>query len=284
MALNFNDQYPENSNPPTAEYPFGSFKNRSSPTSNDGTTLDAPWSNDLFTLHWKLLIEAGMIPNGEVDTVESSQYYEALIKVIQANVQKLTTSDKFDGVDRNKVATEYAVGEAYRRTVKRTGDTMTGALNMRNESIPANNTGAIVQFSNVQGVGTFTTKPETGNAQSIVHKLPSRAGILALGNTAVGADNGQLSDTVTGITFKWGEVNYTSYPGEITVRVTFNTPFDTACYNVQSTRKMNVHDFQGDGGVHLINKSRTGFIVSLQNYNNVSIAQLRGFSWLAIGK
>ena len=150
MALNFHDEYPSNSHSPNAEYPYGSFKNRTSPTSTDGTTLDAPWSNDFFALHWKLLKEAGITPSGEVDTVENSQYYDALIKVIQDNTQKLTTSDKFDGVDKNKVATEYAVGEAYRHTVKRTGDTMTGALDMRNESIPANNTGAIVQFSNVQ--------------------------------------------------------------------------------------------------------------------------------------
>ena len=283
MALNFNDQYPENSHTPTAEYPFGSFKNRSSPTSTDGTTLDAPWSNDFFALHWKLLKEAGMTPNGTADTVESSQYYEALIKVIQANVQKLTTSDKFDGDDKNKVATEYAVGEAYRRTVKRTGDTMTGALDMRNESIPANNTGAIVQFSNVQGVGTFTTKPETGNAQSIVHKLPSRAGILALGNTAVGADNGQLSDTVTGVVFKWGEVNYNNNPSG-SVTVTFPRPFDTACYNVQLTRKVGWADQHGKAGALLISKSRTGFVVALNKFNENQTGSARGFSWLAIGK
>lgn len=283
MALNFHDKYPGNSNTPDSKYPYGSFKNRTSPTSKDGTTLDAPWSNDFFALHWKLLKEAGMTPNGEVDTVENSQYYDALIKVIRDNTQKLATSNRYDGWSQEVVATEYAVGEAYRRSVFKGGDTMTGALNMRNESIPANNTGAIVQFSNVQGVGTFTTKPETGNAQSVVHKLPSRSGTLALGNTAVGSDSGQLSDTVTGIVLKWGEVNY-SYNASGSVTVTFPRPFSTTCYNVQLTRKAGWADQHGKAGALLVSKSRTGFVVALNKFNESQTGSVRGFSWLAIGK
>lgn len=275
MAINIHDQYPSNTASPTPEYPFGAFRDRSSPTSDDGTTLQQDWSNDFFVLQWRLLKEAGIVPNGEVDTVLESQYFEALLEVIRQNTQELTLSDKYDGDDKSKVGTEFAVGEVYRRTVKRTGDTMTGSLNMRNNSIPANNTGAIVELSNVAGTGTFTTRPESGNAQRLVHKLPSRSGTLGLGNTASGATNGWIRDEVTGIITQWGYVSSTNKT------VNFNIPFVQSAFCIMVSNA-NSQGEKVDNAFAYI-KDKDSFFIATKGSSLGNISAFPCY-WLAIGK
>lgn len=291
MALNINDRYPAETAAPTPQYPYGAFRDRSSPTATDGTKLQEDWSNDFFALHWALLKNAGMTPNGKADTVESSQYFDALIEVIKKNSQKLELSNATNGARTTVAASEKSVGDLNKLKVNKSGDTMTGDLRvettlpsivLRNNTIPANNSGARVNFANVAGVGTFTTTDEDGG-RTVKHTLPNRSGVLALGNTAVGADTGQLQDTVTGVTFKWGEVNYSNNPSG-SVTVTFPTPFESACYNVQLTRKTVRADQHGKAGALLVSKSRTGFVVALNKFNETQTGSARGFSWLAIGK
>lgn len=293
MAINLNDRYPGETNRPDENYPYGSFRDRTTPTSKDGTKLQQDWANDMFSFQWRLLEEAGMTPDGTVDTVGKSQYFDALIEVIKQNSQNLTVSQEINGTSTTSVASENALGNVYRATVNKSGDTMTGDLSIRNNSpsltlrnatIPANNRGAKVTLFNNVGRGTFSTSNEDGTNE-IRHTLPVRGGELALGNTASGAQNGWLRDENTGIEFKWGEVNYDRYPGpEIAVTVTFPTPFETTCYNVQCTRKQSSAGGAGDGGVNLLSKTKYGFTVALEVYNHQYVSQLRGFSWFAIGK
>ncbi|MGO3890071.1 MAG: hypothetical protein ACTJHW_03750, partial [Paenalcaligenes sp.] len=84
MALNLDERYPGRANPKTLSYPNGSFKNRSSPTSKDGTYLEADWANDQLAFFQSLLKAAGLTANGQVDTVEASQYFDALGGVIKS--------------------------------------------------------------------------------------------------------------------------------------------------------------------------------------------------------
>lgn len=291
MALILNDRYPGETRSPSPQYPWGSFQDRTSPTSTDGTKLQQDWSNDFFAFNWKLLKEAEITPNGKIDTVEESQYFDALIKVIKDNSQKIELSDAINGERSDVAASEKAVGDLNNTKVNLAGDTMSGDLmietlnspriTLRNATIPANNRGAKVSFENVSGTGTFMTTDNNGG-NAVKHTLPSRSGVIGLGNTAMGGVIGQLSDTVTGIVMKWGEVNYNHYPGEIAVRVTFDLPYDTACYNVQLTR-IQVGLNYADAVVHLLNKDTKGFTAVLQHWGSHSY-EARGFTWFAIGK
>lgn len=81
MALKLNERYPGRYNNPSADYPQGSFKNRTSPTAKDGSYLEKDWANDKEGFFQSLLAEAAIVPNGSVDAVGSSQYYQALLAI-----------------------------------------------------------------------------------------------------------------------------------------------------------------------------------------------------------
>lgn len=77
MSLKLNERYPGRFNNPTADYPQGSFKNRTTPTAKDGSYLEKDWANDKEGFFQSLLSEAGIVPNGNVDAVGASQFYDA---------------------------------------------------------------------------------------------------------------------------------------------------------------------------------------------------------------
>lgn len=83
MALKLNERYPGRMTNPSADYPQGSFKNRSTPTAKDGSYLEKDWANDKEGFFQSLLSSAGIEANGLVDRVGSSQSYSALTKVIK---------------------------------------------------------------------------------------------------------------------------------------------------------------------------------------------------------
>ncbi|BCZ13148.1 phage tail protein [Acinetobacter baumannii] len=86
-----------------------------------------------------------------------------------------------------------------------------------------------------------------------------------------------------GLILQWGTMNYTSYPGETKVDITFPITFPNNVLNINSTRKMAQHSASGDGGVLLISQSNSGASFSLNVFNSNSIGDLRGFTWFAIG-
>jgi hypothetical protein len=87
MALNLNERYPGRFNNPTAGYPQGSYRNRTSPTAKDGSYLEQDWANDKEGFFQSLLVDASITANGEVDSVGASQYRDALRKIIGDIVQ-----------------------------------------------------------------------------------------------------------------------------------------------------------------------------------------------------
>lgn len=82
MALKLNETYPGRFNNPSSDYPQGSFKNRTSPTAQDGSYFEQQWANDQLAFFSSLLSSAGVTANGLVDKVGASQYYSALLSVI----------------------------------------------------------------------------------------------------------------------------------------------------------------------------------------------------------
>lgn len=78
MALQRDTKYPGRYNTGDAAHPQGAFKNRTTPTSQDGSYLEEQWLNDWDGFFASLLDNAGLTPDGNVDAVGSSQYFSAL--------------------------------------------------------------------------------------------------------------------------------------------------------------------------------------------------------------
>lgn len=87
MAFKLNERYPGRFNNPSAAYPQGSFKNRTSPTAKDGSYLEQDWANDKEGFFQSLLSDAGVVPNGTVDSVGSSQFYDSLRQIVRGLIQ-----------------------------------------------------------------------------------------------------------------------------------------------------------------------------------------------------
>lgn len=83
MSLKLNERYPGRFDNPTADYPQGSFKNRTAPEAKDGSYLEKDWANDKEGFFQSLLEVAGIEPSGDVDKVGSSQFFNALLKLAQ---------------------------------------------------------------------------------------------------------------------------------------------------------------------------------------------------------
>ncbi|WP_146095023.1 hypothetical protein [Pseudomonas sp. BRM28] len=82
MALKLNERYPGRFNNPTDEYPQGSFKNRTAPGAKDGSYLEQDWANDKEGFFQSLLSSAAIVANDLVDKVGSSQYFNAMMKIL----------------------------------------------------------------------------------------------------------------------------------------------------------------------------------------------------------
>lgn len=83
MALRRDTSYPGRFSPASSQHPQGAFKNRTSPTAQDGSYMEEKWANDWSGFFEKLLTVASITPNNQVDTALNSQYYDALIQSIR---------------------------------------------------------------------------------------------------------------------------------------------------------------------------------------------------------
>lgn len=95
MALKRNERYTGRFANPSTAHPQGAFQNRSSPTSQDGSYLEADWANDWDGFFGSLLSAASVTPNGNVDGVGSSQYFtalQALFFKVASNLSEIATA------------------------------------------------------------------------------------------------------------------------------------------------------------------------------------------------
>lgn len=95
MAIKIYEKFAPRANPADGDYPYGSIKNESVPGAKDGTPLDAVWGNDMVGFTDALLDEAGIVPNGNPDTVGASQRVDA-IKLL-SDAQYTTVSELATG-------------------------------------------------------------------------------------------------------------------------------------------------------------------------------------------
>ncbi len=84
MSLKLNERYPGRYSNPSADYPQGSFKNRTTPTAKDGSYLEQDWANDKEGFFQSLLATAVIEANGAVDKVGASQAFDALLQLGQS--------------------------------------------------------------------------------------------------------------------------------------------------------------------------------------------------------
>ena len=63
---------------PTAEYPFGKFKNKTSAGTNDGTELSERTLGDCYQGMLNTITRAGITPNNQPETALSSQFADAV--------------------------------------------------------------------------------------------------------------------------------------------------------------------------------------------------------------
>ena len=79
MALDLENEYPGQVIAASAGYPWGSFKNETTPGLFDGTPFEKAWPNDWLALFQGLLNAAGITPTGSADTVLASQHLQGLL-------------------------------------------------------------------------------------------------------------------------------------------------------------------------------------------------------------
>ena len=94
MAIEIATEYIE-AIAPSGAYPGGSFKNVSSPSATDGTPFELAWPNDWLGFFSRLLLEASITPSGVPDTVLASDYYDALVFIMnrQAAAESIRSFD-----------------------------------------------------------------------------------------------------------------------------------------------------------------------------------------------
>ena len=82
MAIRLVDQYPNRVGTPDADYPHGVPRNRSAPGAVDGTPFEQSWFRDQEGFFQGLLETAGITPSGAPDTVQNSDYLNALVNAM----------------------------------------------------------------------------------------------------------------------------------------------------------------------------------------------------------
>ena len=86
MSLKLNERYPGRFNNPSEDYPGGSFKNRTTPDAKDGSYLEKDWANDKEGFFQSIVAAMGVAPNGLVDKVGASQFFDCLLQLAQNQI------------------------------------------------------------------------------------------------------------------------------------------------------------------------------------------------------
>lgn len=113
MALDRSNRYPGRFENPTTASPQGAFKNRTSPTAEDGSYFEADWANDWDGFFARVLNVAGVTPNGDIDTGSDSQMYDALMAATPGrllSVRTLTASGTYTPTTGTKAIKVTLVG------------------------------------------------------------------------------------------------------------------------------------------------------------------------------
>ncbi|BCQ68251.1 hypothetical protein PEQA60_22410 [Pseudomonas sp. Eqa60] len=207
MALKLNERYPGRFNNPSADYPQGSFKNRTTPSAKDGSYLERDWANDKEGFFQSLLSAAVVEANGSVDKVGSSQYFDAMVSIYEnTNVSwskitnKPTTLSGYgitDGMQKGTggIGATVAPGASNLNLIS-----STGAYGFTPDSTnrpPGFNYGTVFHISYEQSTGNWT--------QEATGMSPSKKAFRSSINGVIGdwivepGEIGQATESVQGI-------------------------------------------------------------------------------------
>lgn len=78
----WSDIYGNTANPPTTAFPFGSAKNSTTETSEDGTPIDDQLVNDPYGFMTSVMAEGGITPNGQSESKSNPQVLTALKNIL----------------------------------------------------------------------------------------------------------------------------------------------------------------------------------------------------------
>ncbi len=121
MAIRPEDEFLESA-PADADYPEGSMKDTSTPTGTDGSPLVALWVNDFYGILQKLIQYRNITVSGVADTVQASDYFDALSQMF---VFKETTLAELQARDESS---DFANGSVIRLIGKSAAGDMGGGL------------------------------------------------------------------------------------------------------------------------------------------------------------
>lgn len=281
MALDLQNKYPGRFDPKSADYPQGKFKNRSSPTAQDGSYMERDWLNDWNGFFGALLSRAGMTPNGNVDTAQSSQLYDALKNVIrEGNFGNATTISA-----SSTSLTAAQIGQAFLFTTALSTVTLPTATGI--------GPGGTYKLQTSTG---FTLSVTGGGAMQVGNQLvtstnvPAGTEVLAVSNGTIWwvFGTGSLSKSASftssltsngyryhpnGSVDQWGLTP--SIGGASSLTVAFPVPFPNACYSVAIVRETVGSSTQAESAVTRITQS------NLTIFNASSNATI--FRFMAVG-
>lgn len=96
MAINPTTEYPGRVAAASADYPYSSSKNETSPGAGDGTPYELARANDIFGLQQALLAAASIVPSGNADTALVSEYMQAIVELASGRANTFDDSGAAD--------------------------------------------------------------------------------------------------------------------------------------------------------------------------------------------
>ncbi len=84
MAINLETQYPGKINPASPAYPYGEPRNITNPGDGTGTPWEAALVRDIAGMMQAFLVSGAVVPSGNPDAADASQYLEAILAIISA--------------------------------------------------------------------------------------------------------------------------------------------------------------------------------------------------------
>lgn len=206
MAINLDDRYPGRANPKTLNYPQGSFKNRTSPTSKDGTYLEQDWANDMLGFFQAMMKKAGLTANGDVDTAQASQYLDALIQTMRSTHAteteygsgKLATTTQAQAlVADDVVITPKKLGDAMNAHVLGMGQAWQNVTGSRSFGATyTNTTGRPIALMITQAISNTITGSKVGLAIAVAGRATTNQAICYNGSSDSNAISVTLFDII----------------------------------------------------------------------------------------
>lgn len=162
MALDRSQRYPGRWLSPSADFPMGGPKNRTSPTSADGSYFEKDWIADSEAFFGALLNEAGEAVNNIADTAQSSQLHSAMQKAREVSPRNDQWNGYLDPEHQSKLpasngypATSGGGGTAYTADQEISYGIFAGASGA---TVSSDSDGWIVSGGSIYRLYTYTTE------------------------------------------------------------------------------------------------------------------------------